>query len=232
VKGIHDVGGSDGYGPIVVDADEKIWHAEWEKAVFSFFTQGAVAGFFNLDEFRAEIESMSPADYLLTPYYAHWFHSFEHHIARSDDTFMAEMDRRTQEYLADRDKPLPPNTNHELADLIGELAYAGAPTHRDVDTEPVFSVGDRVLVSSTVPFHHTRKAGYVQGKVGEIVLHHGGHVFPDSNADGRGEEPHHVYSVRFRASDLFGDGIGDAHTWNTIDLWEPYLSHATSEGLK
>jgi nitrile hydratase len=64
----------------------------------------------------------------------------------------------------------------------------------------------------------------VRGKVGEITATLGAWVFPDVNAHGGGEAPEHVYSVRFRAEDLFGKGIGDPNAKLTIDLWESYLS--------
>jgi nitrile hydratase beta subunit len=226
VNGIHDVGGADGFGPITIEVDEPVFHAEWERPAFSLFAQGAVAGYFNLDEFRAAIERMDPVDYLTTPYYAHWMHAVEEHLTRDDAEFPAELERRTQEFLADPRKALPSTVNHDLAEVIGTLAYAGAPCDRDVAEPPMFAIGDRVLVSATVPVTHTRKAGYVRGMTGEIVLHHGGWVFPDSNATGGGEAPQHVYSVRFTSEDLYGKGIGDPNTYVVIDLWESYLTQA------
>jgi nitrile hydratase len=104
------------------------------------------------------------------------------------------------------------------------MAYAGAPARREITDTPAFAIGDRVLVSHSVPVHHTRKAGYVRGAVGIVTALHGGYVFPDTNASGGGEAPSHVYSVRFTAEELFGEGIGDRNTVNTIELWEPYLS--------
>ena len=56
--------------------------------------------------------------------------------------------------------------------------------------------------------------------MGEIVACHGAHVFPDSNAQGRGEDPRFLYTVRFKASDVWGNASRDLiHA----DLWEPYL---------
>lgn len=224
MNGIHDVGGTDGFGPITVEIDEPVFHAEWEKAALSFFPQLAVAGVFNLDEFRAAMELMHPVEYMTTPYYAHWMHAFEVYLNRQDPTFGAELERRTQEFLADPDKALPETVNHELAKIIGGLAYAGVPADRPVEQPAKFAVGDRVRVSHTVPVTHTRKAGYVRGAIGEIVMSHGGFVLPDSAAIGDGEAPGYVYAVRFSADDLFGETIADANTTNTIDLWESYLS--------
>jgi nitrile hydratase beta subunit len=226
VNGIHDLGGADGFGPIIIEEDEPVWHAEWEKAAFSFFPQSAVAGYFNLDEFRASMEKIPPVEYLTTSYYMHWMHAFEEYLERDDASFPDELERRTKQYLEDPSLPLPETVNHELADVIVNLAHSGAPADRPVDSPPTFKVGDRVRVSATVPVTHTRKVGYVRGAVGEVVLLHGGYVFPDSAAAGKGESPEHVYGVRFDAADLFGEGIADTKTTVTTDLWESYLSLA------
>jgi nitrile hydratase len=224
MNGIHDVGGADGFGPITVEVDEPVFHAEWEKAALSFFPQLAVAGYFNLDEFRSAMEEMHPVEYMTSPYYAHWMHSFEKYLNRHDPSFGDELERRTQEYLDNPDKPLPETVNHELADVIGALAYSGAPTRREVQAAPKFAVGDRVRVSHTVPVTHTRKTNYVRGAVGEVIYSHGGFVLPDSSAIGGGESPEHVYGVRFSAADLFGETIADPSVYNNVDLWESYLS--------
>ena len=56
--------------------------------------------------------------------------------------------------------------------------------------------------------------------MGEIVAVHGAHVFPDSNAAGRGEDSQWLYTVRFAASEVWGKPSRDMiHA----DLWEPYL---------
>ncbi|MGK3957524.1 nitrile hydratase subunit beta [Arthrobacter sp. R4] len=228
MRGIHDVGGADGFGPILVEENEPVWHAEWEKAAFSFFAQCAIAGYFNLDEFRHSMEKMDPVQYLSHPYYAHWMHSFEEYLARDDSTFTAELDRRTAEYLKSPELPLPPTVNHELADTIGALAFAGAPTRRDVDRPAGFKIGDLVRVSGSVPVGHTRKVGYATGRVGTIISSHGSFVFPDTNAHGGGEAPDYVYSVQFSAEELFGESIGDPKARVICDLWEPYLSLAST----
>ena len=49
---------------------------------------------------------------------------------------------------------------------------------------------------------------------------HGTHVFPDSNASGRGEDPQWLYTVRFTGQELWGKDTRDSVC---IDLWEPYL---------
>jgi nitrile hydratase len=56
------------------------------------------------------------------------------------------------------------------------------------------------------------------------VIHHchGIHVFPDSHAHGRGEQPQPLYSVRFDARELWGESAEPNQSVH-IDLWESYL---------
>ena len=69
---------------------------------------------------------------------------------------------------------------------------------------------------------HHRLPRYIRGHFGEIILYHGAHVFPDTNACFAGENPQHLYTVRFSAEELWG---GDASLRDTVtaDLWESYL---------
>jgi nitrile hydratase len=60
----------------------------------------------------------------------------------------------------------------------------------------------------------------VRGKIGTIARHHGAHVFPDANAHSLGEQPQHLYQVRFEAEQLWGESNNSAVY---IDLWESYL---------
>lgn len=76
MNGVHDLGGMDGMGPIDVEPNEPVFHAEWERRVFGMFLPIFAAGYFNIDELRHAIERMGPA-YLTTTYYEHWLHAYE-----------------------------------------------------------------------------------------------------------------------------------------------------------
>ena len=41
MNGVHDLGGTDGLGPVVPEKDEPVWHADWEKAAFALFPMNA-----------------------------------------------------------------------------------------------------------------------------------------------------------------------------------------------
>jgi nitrile hydratase len=75
------------------------------------------------------------------------------------------------------------------------------------------------------PTGHTRLPRYLRGCEGEVVRHHGSHVFPDTNALGKGENPQHLYTVRFAARELWGSKA-PANDCMHADLWESYLVQA------
>jgi len=72
---INDVGGMQGFPPIVQDVDEEPFHADWEAHVFAMNRALIGAGVYNLDEFRDAIERMAPEDYLAASYYERWLHA-------------------------------------------------------------------------------------------------------------------------------------------------------------
>ncbi len=85
-----------------------------------------------------------------------------------------------------------------------------------------YGPGDLVRTSRTDPPHHTRLPRYVRGAIGTIVEYCGAHPLPDNRARQLPAEPEPVYTVRFAASELFGEGD---HTV-TVELWQCYLSRA------
>jgi nitrile hydratase len=108
-------------------------------------------------------------------------------------------------------------------DEIVAAVEAGASTRRpDVKIAPRFKVGDMVRVRNVHPWHHTRSTRYSRGKTGEIVRAHGVFVYPDSNSEWQGDDPQHVYTVRFAARELWGEAAGERDSL-CLDLWEPYL---------
>ena len=88
-----------------------------------------------------------------------------------------------------------------------------------------FKVGQHVRARNMNPVGHTRLPRYARGKQGTIVRHHGIFVFPDTNAHFLGEQPQHLYSVRFSARELWGDGASPRDSVS-LDLWDSYLEHS------
>jgi len=89
----------------------------------------------------------------------------------------------------------------------------------------LFRPGDRVRARRADPPHHTRLPRYARGAVGTVLERQGHHPLPDDRARRLPAEPEPVYTVRFAAAELFGEGD---HTV-TVDLWESYIRPATPE---
>ena len=86
-----------------------------------------------------------------------------------------------------------------------------------------FQAGDRVRTRPTDPPHHTRLPRYARGAVGVVVEPQGTWPLADDRARGT-TTPEAVYTVQFRACELFGEGDHAV----TVDLWESYLSAVPS----
>ena len=109
---------------------------------------------------------------------------------------------------------------------------APAPAHafvRGVERAPAFSLGDGVRTRNHQPAGHTRLPALRALACG--ASSHASTrrcVFPDTNAHGLGEEPQHLYTVRFASSELWGDGRRARDAVVHLDLFEPYLEAAPS----
>jgi nitrile hydratase len=82
-----------------------------------------------------------------------------------------------------------------------------------------FASGDLVRTSHEDPPHHTRLPRYARGAVGTVVDAHGDYPLPDDRSRGLPAEPQPVYTVRFAAWDLFGEGDHAV----TVDVWQHHL---------
>ena len=81
---IHDVGGMHGFGPLTIEQDEPPFHHEWEARVFAINRFLLGSGRYTLDEFRAAIERMPPAEYLAASYYERWLYAVEALVREKD----------------------------------------------------------------------------------------------------------------------------------------------------
>ncbi len=185
------MGGMHGFGRIVVEANEPVFHAAWEGRVRALVSLALVRRIANIDAFRHAIERLDPVEYLSAGYYGRWLGALE----------LLVHDWRAR----------------------GETLLAGdRGTLRMVAATPRFASGERVRTRNLQPTGHTRLPAYARGRRGTIARLHAGFVLPDTNADGRGENPQWVYAVRFDAVELFGTGA-EPNASVHVDLFESYL---------
>ena len=77
MNGAHDCGGVAGYGPVVPEAGEPVFHQPWEARMFALMSAVGDIGGWTLDDDRSACESMPPARYIATSYYEHWLNELE-----------------------------------------------------------------------------------------------------------------------------------------------------------
>jgi len=209
MDGVHDLGGRDGMGPVVVEQDEPVYHEAWEGRVqgLTFAAMGAAGA--GTPAFRHAIERMHPAHFFAATYYERWL--------TSAATLLVERGVVTQEELD--------------AELAAEFALAGPlrvhplPEPGPDRTDARFTLGDRVRVRNRHPLGHTRCPGYVRGHVGEIVRYDGPCNFDDVEAHSDGKRVEPLYCVRFEGRELWGDDA-ESSTSVCVDLFEDYLEPA------
>ncbi|HYW76596.1 MAG TPA: hypothetical protein VFA48_08220 [Gammaproteobacteria bacterium] len=94
MNGAHDLGGMHGFGPVRREAEEPVFHAEWERRCFALTLAMGAYGAWNLDMTRFARETMPPADYLATSYYEHWLHGLERQLIDHGFLTRAEIEAR------------------------------------------------------------------------------------------------------------------------------------------
>ena len=73
MDGIHDMGGMDGFGKVVPERNEPVFHERWEAAVMAMSRAIGASGAWNIDQGRYGIELLAPHVYLTSSYYKRWF---------------------------------------------------------------------------------------------------------------------------------------------------------------
>lgn len=145
MNGIHDLGGMHGFGPINPEKDEPIFHEDWQKHMLALFPATFVLGFYNIDQFRHEIERMGAAEYLGSSYYEHWLHALESLALRQG--IVTEEELRTGHAAAGSAKGQP---GLAAADVPAVVAHGGS-ARVDADVKPKFSEGDMVVCKNINP---------------------------------------------------------------------------------
>lgn len=224
MNGIHDVGGMDGFGPVVRDQDEHVFHEPWHGRMHAVAFAARVRGCFNLDEFRHAIERLHPVEYLTRSYYERWEPAVERLLIEKGYLTQEEVDARAAALAAGASPPR--RDDPAITQQVIERLLFTPPTHRhESTTAPQFRPGDRVIVRTMHPKGHTRVPRYVRGKRGVIERYHGVHTFPDASAHGGGPAPQPLYAVRFDAREVWGPDYAGPDSIS-IDLWESYLEPA------
>src|SRR4030095_2215877 len=203
MDGVHDLGGMHGFGPVEREENEPPFRGRGEAAVVAILREPRGAGLYNIDEFRHGIERMDPAHYLGSSYFEHWLDGIARVLMEKGGVDAAELEARTRLF-----RERPDTTVGAPAGAAGAAAGRRPEAETSFRTPrppPRFAIGAAVTTRIMHPPGHTRLPRYTRGKRGVIDAHRGCHVFPDTHAHRLGEQPQHVYSVRFEARELWGE---------------------------
>jgi nitrile hydratase len=216
MNGVHDMGGMQGFGPIVREANEPVFHAAWEGRVITMVMGIAAWGRFGVDHRRYVRELIPPADFLRMSYYEIWYTGLIGNMLDAGMVTRAEIESGTP---AAGSAKLTPAL---MAARVPTFFANGSPKKRNVPDAPNFRVGQRVRAKNIHPTTHTRLPRYARGRTGVVTRDYGVYVFPDTNANNQGEKPQHLYSVQFEARELWGEQARPRDKVY-IDMWDDYL---------
>jgi nitrile hydratase subunit beta len=222
MNGAHDLGGMHGFGPINAEpeAEEPVFHADWEKRVFGLVRAVGALGKWNRDMSRYARERQHPLDYLRHSYYENWLAGLEKMLVETGLATAEELATGKASQLADEDL----RKRRLGAEEVAAIVTRGSPATMPAAAPQRFRPGDQVRARNRHPAGHTREPRYLRGRVGVIHDHHGAHILPDLSAEGV-RVGRHLYSVRFEASELWGENAnGNSAVY--VDLWEDYLEPA------
>ncbi len=219
MNGGHDMGGIMGFGPVIHEANEPVFHSRWEGRMRGLFSAMGKPLAINIDESRYERENVAPSQYLANSYYGIWYDALVRLLLKRG---LVTKDELTAGKSIDPAKPVIGIID---AEAMQHIHFTRKPYDRPVATAPKFVVGQNIRAKNIHPKGHTRLPRYVRGHLGIITMVHGSHVFPDSNAMGEGEAPQWLYNVRFEGRELWGDDA-DPTSSVSVDAWESYLELA------
>ncbi|HEV3140007.1 MAG TPA: nitrile hydratase subunit beta [Vicinamibacterales bacterium] len=219
MNGVHDMGGMQGMGPIAREADEPTFHHPWEGRVYAMTRVLRARGGnwkWNLDAFRHGIEILPPAEYLRMTYYERWFAWMTGTLVATGDVAQSEID------AGQRAPGAPIAAPAVTAQIVPTMVDLRPTARRTARAIAHFKSGQRVRARNLHPPGHTRLPRYARGKVGVVVRDRGVFLFPDTHAHDLGEQPQHLYSVRFAARELWGERASP-RDFVHLDMWDDYL---------
>lgn len=217
MDGVHDLGGMQGFGPVVTPGSDRSHDEDWEvRAQFVGLLSKSSGG-----TMRRFIEALPPAEYLASSYYVRWLAAAENlHVAKGA-LDRADLDRWYEHFAADPSAPVPRREDPTLAARVTARLTAGRPLPSA--ESPAFRPGDRVVVRRMHPPSHHRCPRYVRGVAGTIAFVCGLDKVPADDSSTAPTAP--VYTVRFSSLDLWGE-TDEPPFAVLVDLWEGYLEEA------
>jgi nitrile hydratase beta subunit len=215
---VHDMGGMDGFGKVEAEPNEPVFHATWEGRVLAMQRAMGYAGAWTIDMSRAAQEMLPPETYLTVSYYKRWALGLERNAI---DRGLIGADELAVGHALRPGK----NLERKMTRDVVENGLTRGSYERPPAGPAKFAPGDRVRARNIHPRTHTRLPRYARGRVGVVECIQGCHIYPDTAAIDRGDDPQWLYTVVFDARELWGDDA-DPSIKVSIEAFEPYLERA------
>lgn len=197
-------------GPIPFEKSEPASHEPWEARIAAIWS--AMSGPQMQDHFGQYASSSPPSDDPAVGYFQGRYAQIVDWLVAAGMITRSELENGRPAEGARTATPLL------TADMVGSwFSSDDNPWKCDVDVKPKFGVGQLVYARNMNPDPQRRCSCYARGKVGIVERDHGVFALPHLTHQCLDDESQHLYSVRFTASELWGQ----AHPNDTVvvNMW-------------
>ena len=169
MNGVHDLGGTDGLGPVIVEENEPVWHAEWEKAGVRHVPVPVRRRVLQRRpvplRHRADAPGRVPA---LAATTSTGLHTAEHYGIRGGSHRPGgDREAHPTTSSSNPNEPLPDTKNPDLVAFADAAVKGGVVRPAGVRRRRPRSRSATGCASrDDSPKGHTRRARYIRGKIG------------------------------------------------------------------
>jgi len=143
MNGVHDLGGMHGMGAVAAEANEPVFHHDWERRAFALTVAAGFLRRWNIDMSRHSREVMPPAEYLAATYYERWIWGLRHLLVACGLVTPAELRSGRATGAATGEEATFLEAEAGVADAVAAIAAAEAQIQgaRNFVTEAEVALG-------------------------------------------------------------------------------------------
>jgi nitrile hydratase subunit beta len=212
VSSLHNLGGMQGFGPVWTEPEGTAFYTDAERRVFRLMMGLMAGGWCDTDGFRAAVEGLPVRTYARECFPVNYFLGMEQQLQERGLIEPGDLEAWLQGVKPAGRPTAPPPI----------MADGGEPP------EPArFTVGDRVRIRADNLEGHNRLPNYLRGQVGTITAECGLSDLPDALASRAGRKPQPVYTIEFRARDVWGDSAAEGDRLSA-EIFQDYIEKAVT----
>jgi nitrile hydratase len=225
MNGIHDMGGMHGFGPVVPEDQEPVFHEAWEGRVMGMLTnvRAKMPPRYPGDN-RGYIEAIPPQTYLEMSYYERFMEAIVQRAIANGVLTAEELEARIRRYEDDPQADVPRREDPAAVENLKQRLrtqlrhdYDGAPQR--------FQPGQAVRAINVNRIGHNRLPRYIRGKTGWVERVNGLYAIEDEQEFSKDPTPQTVYTVGFEGTEVWGPEC-EPKMKVYLELWEGYLEPA------